>query len=95
MFLKNYLLDRKVKTRINNTISSVRNIRFGVPQGSVLGPLFCIIFINDISNIFNNDNNINLNIYADDTSLSIFANSNEELSSSMQFYLDRLVIGLI
>ena len=90
MFLKNYLLDRKVKTRINNTVSSVRNVRFGVPQGSVLGPLFFIIFINDISNIFNNDDNINLNIYADDTSLSIFANSNEELSSNMQLYLDRL-----
>ena len=52
--------------------------------------LFFIIFINDISNIFNNDDNINLNIYADDTSLSIFANSNEELSSNMQLYLDRL-----
>ena len=90
MFLKNYLLDRKVKTRINNTVSSVRNVRFGVPQGSVLGPLFFIIFINNISNIFNNDDNINLNIYADDTSLSIFANSNEELSSNMQLYLDRL-----
>ena len=90
MFLKNYLLDRKVKTRINNTVSSVRNVRFGVPQGSVLGPFFFIIFINDISNIFNNDDNINLNIYADDTSLSIFANSNEELSSNMQLYLDRL-----
>ena len=90
VFLKNYLLDRKVKTRINNTVSFVRNVRFGVPQGSVLGPLFFIIFINDISNIFNNDDNINLNIYADDTSLSIFANSNEELSSNMQLYLDRL-----
>ena len=94
VFLKNYLLDRKVKTRINNTVSSVRNVRFGVPQGSVLGPLFFIIFINDISNIFNNDDNINLNIHADDTSLSIFANSNEELSSNMQLYLD-YVIGLI
>ena len=47
VFLKNYLLDRKVKTRINNTVS-VRNVRFGVPQGSVLGQLFIIIFINDI-----------------------------------------------
>ena len=90
VFLKNYLLDRKVKTRINNTVSSVINVRFGVPQGSVLGPLFFIICMNDISNIFNNDDNINLNIYAYDTSLSIFANSNEELSSNMQLYLDRL-----
>ena len=83
MFFLNSLLDRKIKTLRINPVSSVRNVRFCVPQGSVLGPLFCIIFINDKSNIFNNDNNINLNLYADDTSLSIFANSNDELSSNL------------
>ena len=58
--------------------------------GPLLGPLFFIIFINDISNIFNNDDNINLNLYADDTSLNIFVISNNELSSNSQLYLDRL-----
>ena len=85
-----YLLDRKVKTRINNIISSVRNVHVGVPQGSVLGSLFFIICINEISNKFNNDDNIHLNLYADDTLRSIFANSNDELSSKLQLYLDRL-----
>ena len=45
VFLKNYLLDRKVKTQINNTVSSVRNVRFGVPRGSVLVHYFLFFIL--------------------------------------------------
>ena len=48
-------------------------------------------FINDISNIFNDNDNINLNLYADETSLSIYANSDYEISENMKLYVGKLV----
>ena len=53
-------------------------------------PLFFIIFINDLPNVFKNVNNINLNLYADDTSLTVYANSDVELTKLLQIYMDKL-----
>ena len=88
--IKSYLNNRTFTTKINNSLSNTKYVKYGVPQGSVLGPLFFIIFINDLQNVFINVNNINLNLYADDTSLTVYANSDVELTKLLQIYMDKL-----
>ena len=47
-FFRSYLSDRHQYTVINGVKSTLKDITCGVPQGSVLGPLFCAIYINHI-----------------------------------------------
>ena len=68
-----FLPNRKQRVVLNGKYSSWTNIEAGVPQGSILGPLLFLIYINDLS-----DNLItNPKLFADDTSLfSIVHESN-------------------
>ena len=64
--LSDYLYNRKQRVVLNGTCSSWQNIQAGVPQGSVLGPILFLIYINDIgSNLLSK-----ASLFADDTSLS-------------------------
>ena len=65
-WFKSYLEHRKQSTVINETCSSAQNIMFGVPQGSILGPLLFIIYINDITHATSAGKYI---LFADDTSI--------------------------
>ena len=47
-FLGSYLRNRKQCCNINSYKSSVKTIKYGVPQGSILGPLRFIIYMNDL-----------------------------------------------
>ena len=62
---ENYLHNRKQRVVLNGSYSDYYSIESGVPQGSVLGPLLFLVYINDLeSNI-----NSNIKFFADDTML--------------------------
>ena len=42
-FIFSYLSDRTQKTKVNNACSSYTGIKYGVPQGSILGPIYLIL----------------------------------------------------
>ena len=64
-FFQNYLNNRKQRVVLNGSFSNYSTVESGVPQGSVLGPLLFLIYINDL------ERNIKSNIkfFADDTML--------------------------
>ena len=65
LWLEDYLLDRQIRVVINGQEAPWAKINAGVPQGSILGPLLFLIFINDIVTDIESD----INLFADDTSL--------------------------
>lgn len=69
-WFKSYLSNRKQFVKVNNTISEHRGINTGVPQGSVLGPLLFILYVNDIENCISEKCQIML--FADDTNVLLF-----------------------
>ena len=66
LWFKCYLTNRKQYVQFKDSFSSYSDIRTGVPQGSILGPLLFIIYMNDIAHI---TNKFFFTIYADDTTL--------------------------
>ena len=65
MLLENYLKNRNQRVVLNGLNSSWKKILAGVPQGSVLGPLLFLIYINDLPH----DISSVCKMFADDTSL--------------------------
>ena len=85
-WFKSYLKDRKQFTFVNGVKSQTANVNYGVSQGSVLGPLLFLLYVNDIQNAFTN---VTPKLFADDINLFIFHKdlktlyslANEELES--------------
>ncbi len=67
-WFSSYLLNRKQTVSINNILSDDEIVINGVPQGSILGPLLFLLFINDLP-LYTDQ--IYTDLYADDTTLLI------------------------
>ena len=90
-WFKSYLMKRKQFTHINHTDSYLNSISCEVPQGSRLGPLSFILYINDISNISHIMHTI---LFADDTTILMKSDTALKAIISMNRELEKLSIWL-
>ena len=84
--IKHYLTDRSQRVLLNGQCSNWQPILAGVPQGSILGPLFFLIYINDLPDGLKS----NVKLFADDTSLFSVVKNKEESASDLTNDLDMI-----
>ena len=69
-WFSSYLRGRKQFVSVNNTCSEIKEIETGVPQGSVLGPLLFLLYVNDISRAIREEGVVAM-LFADDTNIFV------------------------
>ena len=86
-WFKSYLSNRKQFSRVNGFDSKIEEIEIGVPQGSCLGPLLFLVYINDLSLAIKN---AKTSMYADDTSLYLCSKDISQLNNTINKDLKKL-----
>ena len=79
-YLESYLQDRKQSTTVDRAISNVANVDYGVPQGSLVGPLCFSVYVNDM----HQNLDCNLDQFPDDSTLHDCGNTVDSVITSLQ-----------
>ena len=87
-----YLSNRVQYCRVNGVHSQIENIEIGVPQGSCLGSLLFLVYINDLPRALNNSI---ISMYADDTSLCFKSKDLSRLNEALNEDLSHLDTWMI
>ena len=86
-----YLSDRRQTVDLSGSFSPMSRISCGVPQGSILGPLLFLVYVNDMPAAVTNK----LLLYADDSGILVSAKSKQEIEVLLSHDLNRLSQWLI
>ena len=86
-WFQSYLGNRSQMCNVNGNLSTARTITCGVPQGSILGPLLFLTYINDLPNCLQNASS---RMFADDTNISLTAKTLTELKLEINPELSNL-----
>ena len=84
--LQDFLRNRKQRVVLNGQCSSWADVNAGVPQGSILGPLLFLIYINDLPDGLKSE----CKLFADDTSLFSVANDINTSASDLNKDLEKI-----
>ena len=82
-----YLRNRQQYVQIKSTKSNFLTVKSGVPQGSILGPLLFLLYVNDMVTV---SSIANLIMFADDTNLFFSGNDIDPLVKSVNLELDKI-----
>ena len=86
-WFESYLTNRSQYVLFNGIKSDIRDVTCGVPQGSILGPLLFIIYINDFSGV---SDKLFYVLFADDTNVFLSGKDINILIDTIQFELTKL-----
>ena len=86
--IKSYLTVRKHYTHINGVVSNILTSTYGIPQGSVLGLLLFLVYVNDMSQVIQHSE---MHHFADDTNLSYSSNSMKKINKFVNHDLKIIV----
>jgi hypothetical protein len=87
--LRNYFKNRCFRVKIGDHFSQSKELSLGVPQGSVLGPLLFLIFINDLPNSISS---LAVKMFADDTTIYLAGNNLNDLIDSFKNKINDFIV---
>ena len=85
-WIQNYLSQRNQRVFIGNALSDQKIINAGVPQGSVLGPLLFLVYVNDIADSVLSTTRL----FADDSSLAVSSNNPSYIETILNHDLEKI-----